>query len=152
MIIQQGIKNNTHPLKGGDTMRQRDLKSFRKLLTRQLDKLLMEAEKTKDQVKEAEEPSSDPMDQASTVLDMDFLLRLRDRERKLMVKIKGALERIENGTFGICEECGEKISEKRLRARPVATLCIDCKHEQEVSEGRGRHSEPRKSPTLWLHM
>jgi len=133
-------------------MRQRDLKSFRKLLTRQLDKLLMEAEKTKDQVKKAEEPSSDPMDQASTVLDMDFLLRLRDRERKLMVKIKGALERIENGTFGICEECGEKISEKRLRARPVATLCIDCKHEQEVSEGRGRHSEPRKSPTLWLHM
>jgi DnaK suppressor protein len=133
-------------------MRKRDLESFRKLLTRQLDELMMEAEKTKGQVKEAEEPSPDPMDQASTVLDMDFLLRLRDRERKLMVKIKEALERIENGIFGICEECGEKISEKRLRARPVATLCIDCKHEQEVSEKRGRHSEPRKSPTLWLHM
>jgi DnaK suppressor protein len=145
-------KNNTQPPKGVNTMRKRDLKSFRKLLTRQLDKLMMEAEKTKDQVKEAEEPSSDPMDQASTVLDTDFLLRLRDRERKLMVKIKGALERIEEGTFGICEECGEKISEKRLRARPVATLCIDCKHEQEVSEGRVRHSEPRKSPTLWLRM
>ncbi len=133
-------------------MRQRDLKSFKKLLSRQLNQLLIEAERTKDQVKEAEEPSSDPMDQASTVLDMDFLLRLRDRERKLMVKIKEALERIENGTFGICEECGEKISEKRLRARPVATLCIDCKHEQEVSEKRLRYSEPRKSPTLWLHM
>lgn len=132
-------------------MRQRDLKSFRKLLTRQLDQLLMEAERTKDQVKEAEETSSDPMDQASTVLDMDFLLRLRDRERKLMVKIKEALERIENGTFGICEKCGEKISEKRLRARPMATLCIDCKHEQEASEKRVKYGEPRESPSLWLN-
>jgi DnaK suppressor protein len=133
-------------------MRQRDLKSFRKLLTRQLDELLIEAERTKDQVKEAEEPSSDPMDQASTVLDMDFLLRLRDRERKLMIKIKEALERIENGTFGICEECGEKISEKRLRARPVATLCIDCKHEQEASEQMTGSGKPRQSPVLWSHM
>jgi DnaK suppressor protein len=113
-------------------MRKRDLDFFRKLLTRRLEELLMEAERTKDQVKETEEPSSDPMELASNDSDRDFLLRLRDRERKLMVKIKEALERVEDGTFGICEECGEKISEKRLRARPMTTLCIDCKHEQEA--------------------
>ena len=79
------------------------------------------------------------MDQASSVFDRDFLLRLRDRERKLMLKIKEALEGIENGTFGICEECGEKISEKRLRARPMATFCIDCKHQQEASEKRVKY-------------
>lgn len=132
-------------------MRKRDLNIFKKLLNRRLDELLMEAERTKDQVKETEEPSPDPLDQASNVFDRDFLLRLRDRERKLMLKIKEALERIENGTFGICEECGEKISEKRLRARPMATLCIDCKHEQEASEKRVKYGEPRESPSLWLN-
>ena len=132
-------------------MRKRELDFFRKLLTRRLEELLMEAERTKDQVKETEEPSPDPMDQASNYFDTDFLLRLRDRERKLMVKIKEALERIENGTFGICEECGEKISEKRLRARPMATLCIDCKHEQEASEKKVKYGEPRESASLWLN-
>ena len=132
-------------------MRKRELNLFKKLLNRRLEELLMEAERTKDQVKETEEPSPDPLDQASNVFDRDFLLRLRDRERKLMLKIKEALERIENGTFGICEQCGEKISEKRLRARPMATLCIDCKHEQEAWEKRVKYDEPRKSPSLWLN-
>jgi DnaK suppressor protein len=147
-------------------MRKRDLNFFRNLLTRRLEELLMEAERTRYQVKENDEPASDPMELvkendepasdpmelASNQFDRDFLLRLRDRERKLMVKIKEAVERIENGTFGICEECGEKISQKRLRARPVATLCIDCKHEQEVSEKKGEYEEPRESPTLWAQM
>jgi DnaK suppressor protein len=61
-------------------------------------------------------------------------LRIRDRERRLINKIKEALERIENGTFGICEMCEEDISEARLKARPVTTLCIDCKIEQEKNE------------------
>ncbi len=132
-------------------MRKRELKLFKKLLNRRLEELLMEAERTREQVKETEEPSPDPLDQASNVFDKDFLLRLRDRERKLMLKIKEALERIEDGTFGICEECGEKIAEKRLRARPMATLCIDCKHEQEVLEKRVKYGEPRESPSLWLN-
>lgn len=132
-------------------MRKRELDFFRKLLNRRLEELLMEAERTKDQVKETDEPVADPMELASNGFDKDFLLRLRDRERKLMVKIKEALERIENGTFGICEECGEKISEKRLRARPMTTLCIDCKHEQEASEKKVGYEESRESPTLWAH-
>jgi DnaK suppressor protein len=65
------------------------------------------------------------------------LLRIRERERRLITKITEALERIEEGTFGICERCGEDISDKRLEARPVTTLCINCKQEQEDLEKRG---------------
>ncbi|MCS6915103.1 MAG: TraR/DksA C4-type zinc finger protein [Myxococcales bacterium] len=61
-------------------------------------------------------------------------LRLRDREKFLLNKINSALERLENGTIDECEECGEKISFKRLMARPVTTLCIDCKEEKEKEE------------------
>lgn len=76
----------------------------------------------------------DMTDQASAEADQNFKLRLREREQKLMKKIDEALERINNGTFGICESCGEEISLKRLEARPVTTLCIDCKTRQEADE------------------
>jgi DnaK suppressor protein len=61
-------------------------------------------------------------------------LRIKDRERKLITKVKEALDRVDNGTFGICESCGKSISEKRLMARPVTTLCIECKTEGENQE------------------
>jgi DnaK suppressor protein len=76
----------------------------------------------------------DPTDRANLETDRNFLLRIRDRERKLIGKIKEALGRIDDSTFGICEECGEDISEERLKARPVTTLCIDCKTKAEVEE------------------
>lgn len=76
----------------------------------------------------------DPTDRASLESDRNFLLRIKDRERKLITKIKEAIERIDNGTFGICESCGKAISEKRLMARPVTTLCIECKTEGENQE------------------
>ncbi|HEY5594692.1 MAG TPA: RNA polymerase-binding protein DksA [Nitrospiria bacterium] len=76
----------------------------------------------------------DMTDQASVEADQNFTLRLREREQKLLKKIDEALERISNGTFGICESCGEEISLKRLEARPVTTLCIDCKTRQEADE------------------
>jgi DnaK suppressor protein len=76
----------------------------------------------------------DPTDRASVESDRNFILRLRDRERKLIVKINQALERIEDGTFGICEDCGEPIGAKRLEARPVTTQCIDCKTKSEATE------------------
>jgi DnaK suppressor protein len=66
--------------------------------------------------------------------ERNFELRIRDRERKLIGKIKEALERIDDGSFGICDECGEDISAQRLKARPVTTLCIDCKKRQEKDE------------------
>jgi DnaK suppressor protein len=79
----------------------------------------------------------DPTDRASMESDRNFELRIRDRERRLIRKIREALKRIDDGEFGICESCEEEISESRLRARPVATLCIDCKEEQERRERIG---------------
>lgn len=83
-----------------------------------------------------EEQSSfpDPTDQATMESDRDFDLRIRDRERRLIRKIDQAMNRIREGTFGMCESCGGKISVKRLQARPVTTLCIDCKTAQEIEE------------------
>lgn len=73
-------------------------------------------------------------DIATQEIDRSFILRLRDRERKLLKKIEKALEKIENGTYGICELCGEEIPIERLEARPVTDLCIECKTEQEEAE------------------
>jgi len=73
-------------------------------------------------------------DIASAEIDRNFLLRLRDRERKLLKKIEKAIEKIDNGTYGICEVCGAEIPIERLEARPVTDLCIECKTEQEEAE------------------
>ncbi|MDX8406858.1 MAG: RNA polymerase-binding protein DksA [Mariprofundaceae bacterium] len=76
----------------------------------------------------------DPTDQASAETDLNFDLRIKDRERRLIKKINQALERIKAGEFGLCESCGGDISIKRLQARPVTTLCIECKTAQEQEE------------------
>jgi len=115
-------------------MTEEKLKYFKKLLQKQLDDLLAEVGGTIKVMSDKEEAFPDPIDRASLESDRNFLLRIRDRERKLIVKIKKALERIEEGTFGICERCGEEISEERLKVRPVTTFCIDCKEEQENEE------------------
>ncbi len=73
-------------------------------------------------------------DQASMERDYDFLLRLKGREKKLITKIEQALERIQKGTYGICEDCEQDIGLKRLQARPVTAMCIECKTEQEEKE------------------
>lgn len=77
---------------------------------------------------------SDFADLSSAEADRNFLLRLRDRDRKLLAKIDDALQRIQLENFGICETCGNEINIKRLKARPVVTLCIDCKNKQEQEE------------------
>ena len=107
---------------------------FRDLLNDRLKSLLQEAEKTVSGMIVTQNAFPDPTDQASIESDRNFLLRIRDRERKLILKIQEALERINDGTFGNCEVCGEEISEARLKARPVTTLCIDCKTSQEAQE------------------
>ncbi len=76
----------------------------------------------------------DPNDRATIESDRSFELRLRGRERKLLDKIDHAIARIDQGIYGICNECGEEIRLKRLEARPVAKFCIDCKTEQEQRE------------------
>jgi DnaK suppressor protein len=82
---------------------------------------------------------TDFVDQAANETDTDYVLHIREREGNLVTKIKEALQRLEQGTYGICEECGEEISEARLEARPVARLCIACKKREEAAERlRGR--------------
>lgn len=73
-------------------------------------------------------------DLANIETDQNFLLRIRDRERKLIIKINKCIKQIEDGTYGICETCGDEIDFKRLEARPVASMCINCKIEQEKHE------------------
>jgi len=73
-------------------------------------------------------------DQATAETDRNFMLRLRGREQRLLKKIDQALERVESGVFGICEDCGSEINIQRLEARPVTTMCIDCKTLQEEEE------------------
>ena len=119
-------------------MNQRELKTFRKLLDEKMDELLAEADRTVDGMTDTKENFPDPTDRASLESNRNFLLRIRDRERKLIGKIKEAIARIDEGTYGKCEECGEAIGIERLRARPVTTLCIDCKSLQEAQERKLR--------------
>ena len=115
-------------------MEKERLEFFRELLNERVKTLLEEAEKTVSGMTNDKDTFPDPTDRANLETDRNFLLRIRDRERKLILKIKEALARIDEGTFGICEECGEEISEERLRARPVTTLCIQCKTKAEEEE------------------
>jgi DnaK suppressor protein len=80
----------------------------------------------------------DVSDQASAEVDQNFSMRIRDRERKLLKKIEEALDRMSSGTYGICERCDGDIPYKRLKVRPVTTLCIECKTLQEQEERANR--------------
>ena len=107
---------------------------YRVLLTRRLEELLNNGGRKYIEPDGLNEKLPDPSDRATAEYEVGFGLRMREREDGLIGKIKEALERIENGTYGICEECEEEISEGRLEARPVTTLCIECKKRQEAEE------------------
>jgi DnaK suppressor protein len=116
-------------------MRQRDLKLFRKILEDRKLEILTEADRVVGEMHNgADGGYPDPTDRAALESDRNFLLRLRDRERKLLGKIEEAFERLEGGTYGRCEECGGDIGIERLKARPVTTFCISCKSAQEARE------------------
>lgn len=110
------------------------LKAFKDLLNQKINDLLSEAGKTVSEMTNGKENYPDPTDRASLESDRNFELRIRDRERKLIIKMQEAIKRIDEGTFGICDDCGGLISEKRLMARPVTTQCIECKTKQEKME------------------
>lgn len=120
----------------GYKMNEEKLNHFREVLNQRLKALLEEAGKTVEDLNEAKVRFPDPTDGASAEFERDFLLKIRGRERKLIKKVQEALARIEDGSYGICEDCGARISEKRLEARPVTTLCIKCKTKQEEEEKR----------------
>lgn len=120
------------------TVNQRELKKFEELLHLRRHELLAEAERTVGGMSTGREDFPDPTDRASLESSRNAMLRVRDRERKLLTKIDEALGRIANGTYGLCQECGEPIAVDRLKARPVTTLCIECKADQEAQERRRR--------------
>lgn len=116
-------------------MNQEILDHFKVVLHERKQDLLTQANQTVTrQVTRENEHLSDYADIATQESDHSFQLRIRDRERLLLKKIDQALERIEDGTFGLCEQCGEEIGAKRLEARPVATFCINCKTKLEEQE------------------
>jgi len=114
---------------------KKDLKRFKDILLAERKGLVEKANRTL-----AEEATldtnelPDEIDQASAEYTQSFIFRLRDREKYYLSKIDKALKKIEDGSFGVCEACEEDITPKRLEARPVTTLCIRCKEEQEMEE------------------
>ena len=118
-------------------MNKKKLEEFQELLQEQMDQLLHDAGKTVSEMTDEKTNFPDPTDRASLESDRNFELRIRDRERRLIGKIREALDRIEAGGFGECEDCGDQIGDARLKARPVTTLCIECKTEQERQEKIG---------------
>jgi len=115
-------------------MKQKDIDYYKTLLTNQLEELLSQADDTVTGMTNQKENFPDPTDRAALEADRNFMLRIRDRESKLIKKIKDALQRIESNTFGICEKCGEEISKERIKARPVTAMCIECKTKEEALE------------------
>ena len=103
-------------------------------MTQMIDDNQRQGEATIEEMSDNVEYYSDPADRASAESDRTFTLRLRDRDRKLIKKINEALDRIEDGTFGVCEDCEEEIGIPRLKARPMTTLCIECKSRREEEE------------------
>jgi len=112
---------------------EKKLQDIRKKLLKQREQLLAEAGEALNALP-GQTVFPDMGDQATAEVDRNFMLRLRSREQKLIKKIDDALDRIDNGTFGICDDCGLEINIKRLEARPVTTLCIECKTQQEEEE------------------
>ena len=116
-------------------MSAKDLKRFKKALEDSRKQLIESARKTMEEESNFDtDDLPDEIDQASSEYAQSMSFRLRDREKFLLKKIEKALARIEDGSFGVCERCEEPISLKRLEARPVTTLCIRCKEEQEKKE------------------
>ena len=109
---------------------------FRTLLNQRMEALMSDAGDTLMQLTGDQESHADALDIATAESNREFSLRLQDRDRRLISKIRKALKRMDEGEYGICVACGEDISERRLMARPVATHCIDCKTEAEQMERR----------------
>ena len=131
------IPKNYKPTKKEKFMNAKMKEYFRQILINWKDELLKESFQTLNNLQNDENSTKpDLTDRASDEIDRTFELRTRDRERKLINKIEAALKKIEDGTYGYCEETGEPISLKRLQARPVATLSLEAQENHEKTEKR----------------
>ena len=120
---------------GTATMKKTELDKFRELLEAKRAEIIRRAQQTLDEDMSLDvNDLPDEMDLASSEYLQSFTFRLRGREKVFLEKIQKALNKIADGSFGVCEECGAGISPKRLEARPETTLCIRCKEDQERVE------------------
>ncbi|MFM9861944.1 RNA polymerase-binding protein DksA [Pseudoxanthobacter sp. M-2] len=115
-------------------MNERQREYFRKKLLAWKDEILRESRETLNHLQEESQNHPDLADRASSETDRAIELRARDRQRKLIAKIDAALKRLEDGSYGYCEETGDPISLKRLDARPIATLSIEAQERHERRE------------------
>ena len=122
------------PKKGEEYMSPQQTEHFKNILFSWKRMLMSEAEKTMDHMKQDSSKLSDPNDAATQEEEFRLELRTRDRERKLISKIEQALSRIDDGSYGYCEDTGEPIGIKRLEARPIATLSIEAQERHEKME------------------
>ena len=119
-------------------MKQRDLERCRTILLEQRERVLGHVDRVLSGELDVDpDDFPDEMDAALAESSLSFTGQIRERELRLLNKIEKSLKKIEQGSYGQCQGCGEEIGMRRLRARPVASLCIDCKHEQEQLERQG---------------
>lgn len=116
------------------TRRKDQLKKFKRIFEAQRDNLLFNDRVLRDDFSVCDDDRYDEVDQATSDVEQSMRMRLRNRETLYIKKIEDALKRIEEGTFGLCDDCGEAIESRRLEARPTATLCVACKEEEERRE------------------
>jgi DnaK suppressor protein len=125
---------NYRPSDDEPFMNDRQKEYFRRKLLKWKDEILQEARETLAALQSENENHADIADRASSETDRAIELRARDRQRKLIAKIDAALARIDDGSYGFCEETGDPISLKRLDARPIATLSIEAQERHERRE------------------
>ncbi len=122
-------------MQGAIRMTKKEMKTFINPLIEEKNRIMNQTEHVIDaEMALSPDDLADEVDLASSELNQSMTIRLRDRDRTLLLKIEAALAKIEAGTFGTCEGCEEPIEPKRLKARPVATLCINCKEAEERDE------------------
>ncbi len=126
------------PRRGEEYMSSGQLEHFRQILSAWKRELMEEVDRTVHHMQDEAANFPDPSDRATQESEFGLELRTRDRERKLLRKIDAALNRIDEGTYGYCEETGEEIGLKRLEARPVATLCLEAQERRELAERQFR--------------
>ncbi len=115
-------------------MKKEALKKFKRVFEMQRRNILFNDRIVREDFSVCSDDRFDEVDQAATDIEQSMRMRLCNREILYLKKVEEALRRIEEGTFGECDECGEEIERRRLEARPTATLCVSCKEEQERRE------------------
>jgi DnaK suppressor protein len=142
-VLSGPVKGFTpyQPKRGEEYMNKDQLEHFRQLLLAWKRELMEEVDRTMLHMKDDAANFPDPNDRATQESEFGLELRTRDRERKLLKKIDSALSRIDDGSYGYCEETGDEIGLRRLEARPVATLCVEAQERRELAERQFRDRE-----------